>query len=153
MENPHVYTRFIECNASLSCNLSFSVLSEEYRDVLRYVTAVVEQHQKDLIPGTPQLNMCDLAVMVRWLLLSVDAVLSVQRVTHLSKHLLLQIWFNIRQESSWWNQLVLNKPLMTSNVMSKPGFVKTSKFCIYMWMSLWCLANVVLCNYPLKPSI
>uniref|UniRef100_A0A673GFS7 N-acetylgalactosamine-6-sulfatase n=1 Tax=Sinocyclocheilus rhinocerous TaxID=307959 RepID=A0A673GFS7_9TELE len=27
------------------------------------VTAVVEQHQKDLIPGMPQLNMCDLAVM------------------------------------------------------------------------------------------
>uniref|UniRef100_A0A9J8AN37 N-acetylgalactosamine-6-sulfatase n=1 Tax=Cyprinus carpio carpio TaxID=630221 RepID=A0A9J8AN37_CYPCA len=40
-----------------------SVESKEYRDVLRRVTAVVEQHQKDLIPGMPQLNMCDLAVM------------------------------------------------------------------------------------------
>ncbi|XP_016308676.1 N-acetylgalactosamine-6-sulfatase-like isoform X1 [Sinocyclocheilus anshuiensis] len=40
-----------------------SVQSEEYRDVHRQVTAVVEQHQKDLIPGMPQLNMCDLAVM------------------------------------------------------------------------------------------
>ncbi|XP_016101353.1 N-acetylgalactosamine-6-sulfatase-like [Sinocyclocheilus grahami] len=40
-----------------------SVQSEEYQDVHRQVTAVVEQHQKDLIPGMPQLNMCDLAVM------------------------------------------------------------------------------------------
>ncbi|XP_051565181.1 N-acetylgalactosamine-6-sulfatase [Myxocyprinus asiaticus] len=40
-----------------------SVLSKEYQNVFRHVTALVEQHQKDLIPGTPQLNMCDLAVM------------------------------------------------------------------------------------------
>ncbi|KAK2914241.1 hypothetical protein Q8A67_002640 [Cirrhinus molitorella] len=40
-----------------------SVLSKEYRDVFRQVTEVVKQHQKDLIPGMPQLNMCDLAVM------------------------------------------------------------------------------------------
>ncbi|XP_036440317.1 LOW QUALITY PROTEIN: N-acetylgalactosamine-6-sulfatase [Colossoma macropomum] len=40
-----------------------SVLSEEYQAVLRRVTSVVEQHQKTLIPGQPQLNMCDLAVM------------------------------------------------------------------------------------------
>uniref|UniRef100_A0AAR2L0V6 Sulfatase N-terminal domain-containing protein n=1 Tax=Pygocentrus nattereri TaxID=42514 RepID=A0AAR2L0V6_PYGNA len=40
-----------------------SVLSEEYLAVLRRVTSVVEQHQKTLIPGQPQLNMCDLAVM------------------------------------------------------------------------------------------
>ncbi|KAL6461390.1 hypothetical protein MHYP_G00295340 [Metynnis hypsauchen] len=40
-----------------------SVLSEEYLAVLRRVTSVVDQHQKTLIPGQPQLNMCDLAVM------------------------------------------------------------------------------------------
>ncbi|XP_073691826.1 N-acetylgalactosamine-6-sulfatase [Garra rufa] len=39
------------------------VQSKEYRDVFRQVTEVVKQHQKDLIPGMPQLNMCDLAVM------------------------------------------------------------------------------------------
>ncbi|KAK9972660.1 hypothetical protein ABG768_025949 [Culter alburnus] len=40
-----------------------SVQSKEYMDVLRQVTAVVHQHQGALIPGAPQLNMCDLAVM------------------------------------------------------------------------------------------
>ncbi|ROL46266.1 Adenine phosphoribosyltransferase [Anabarilius grahami] len=40
-----------------------SVQSKEYTDVLRQVTAVVQQHQERLIPGAPQLNMCDLAVM------------------------------------------------------------------------------------------
>ncbi|XP_048042337.1 N-acetylgalactosamine-6-sulfatase [Megalobrama amblycephala] len=40
-----------------------SVQSKEYTDVLRQVTAVVQQHQGALIPGAPQLNMCDLAVM------------------------------------------------------------------------------------------
>ncbi|XP_007553968.1 N-acetylgalactosamine-6-sulfatase [Poecilia latipinna] len=40
-----------------------SVLSKEYEEVLRSVSAVVQQHQKTLVPGMPQLNMCDLAVM------------------------------------------------------------------------------------------
>uniref|UniRef100_A0A3Q2QVZ9 N-acetylgalactosamine-6-sulfatase n=1 Tax=Fundulus heteroclitus TaxID=8078 RepID=A0A3Q2QVZ9_FUNHE len=40
-----------------------SVLSKEYQEVLRSVSAVVQQHQKTLVPGMPQLNMCDLAVM------------------------------------------------------------------------------------------
>ncbi|MBN3299428.1 GALNS sulfatase, partial [Amia calva] len=40
-----------------------SVLSEEYQAVLRHVTALVNEHRKALVPGVPQLNMCDLAVM------------------------------------------------------------------------------------------
>ncbi|KAK5603688.1 hypothetical protein CRENBAI_002428 [Crenichthys baileyi] len=40
-----------------------SVLTKEYQEVLRSISAVVQQHQKTLVPGMPQLNMCDLAVM------------------------------------------------------------------------------------------
>uniref|UniRef100_A0A3P8UEL6 Galactosamine (N-acetyl)-6-sulfatase n=1 Tax=Cynoglossus semilaevis TaxID=244447 RepID=A0A3P8UEL6_CYNSE len=39
------------------------VLSSEYRDALKSISPIVEQHQKTLVPGAPQLNMCDLAVM------------------------------------------------------------------------------------------
>lgn len=42
-----------------------SVLTQEYQDVLRWISPVVEQHKKTLVPGVPQLNMCDVAVMVR----------------------------------------------------------------------------------------
>ncbi|TNN80494.1 N-acetylgalactosamine-6-sulfatase [Liparis tanakae] len=41
-----------------------SVLTEEYQDALSRFSAVVEQHKKTLVPGVPQLNMCDLAVMM-----------------------------------------------------------------------------------------
>ncbi|XP_058485730.1 N-acetylgalactosamine-6-sulfatase [Solea solea] len=40
-----------------------SVLSKEYSDVLSRISAVVEQHKNTLVPGIPQLNMCDMAVM------------------------------------------------------------------------------------------
>ncbi|XP_055010252.1 N-acetylgalactosamine-6-sulfatase [Boleophthalmus pectinirostris] len=40
-----------------------SVLTKEYLDVMKTLTPVVQQHKKYLIPGVPQLNMCDLAVM------------------------------------------------------------------------------------------
>uniref|UniRef100_A0A8C9XQB1 Galactosamine (N-acetyl)-6-sulfatase n=1 Tax=Sander lucioperca TaxID=283035 RepID=A0A8C9XQB1_SANLU len=40
-----------------------SVLTKEYQDVLSRISPVVEQHKKTLVPGVPQLNMCDLAVM------------------------------------------------------------------------------------------
>uniref|UniRef100_A0A3B3S434 N-acetylgalactosamine-6-sulfatase n=1 Tax=Paramormyrops kingsleyae TaxID=1676925 RepID=A0A3B3S434_9TELE len=40
-----------------------SVLSPEYQTALQQITPVLEQHQKHLLPGVPQLNMCDLAVM------------------------------------------------------------------------------------------
>lgn len=40
-----------------------SVLSREYRDVLSRISPLVEEHQRTLVPGAPQLNMCDLAVM------------------------------------------------------------------------------------------
>uniref|UniRef100_A0A8C8M7Y4 Sulfatase N-terminal domain-containing protein n=1 Tax=Oncorhynchus tshawytscha TaxID=74940 RepID=A0A8C8M7Y4_ONCTS len=35
----------------------------EYQDALSRITAVVEKHKKGLVPGVPQLNMCDMAVM------------------------------------------------------------------------------------------
>uniref|UniRef100_A0A8C9S0G7 N-acetylgalactosamine-6-sulfatase n=1 Tax=Scleropages formosus TaxID=113540 RepID=A0A8C9S0G7_SCLFO len=42
-----------------------SVLSEEYRTALQNISPVVERHKKNLVVAVPQLNMCDLAVMVR----------------------------------------------------------------------------------------
>ncbi|XP_070301397.1 N-acetylgalactosamine-6-sulfatase-like [Salvelinus sp. IW2-2015] len=44
-----------------------SVVTKEYWDVLSRITAVVEKHKKGLVPGVPQLNMCDMAVMNRHL--------------------------------------------------------------------------------------
>ncbi|XP_047702075.1 N-acetylgalactosamine-6-sulfatase isoform X2 [Prionailurus viverrinus] len=41
--------------------LSFA--SAEYLDALRGITPVVQQHQKALVPGQPQLNVCNQAVM------------------------------------------------------------------------------------------
>ncbi|XP_036087441.1 N-acetylgalactosamine-6-sulfatase isoform X3 [Rousettus aegyptiacus] len=41
--------------------LSFA--STEYLDVLRRITPVVQQHQEALVPGQPQLNVCNQAVM------------------------------------------------------------------------------------------
>ena len=43
-----------------------SVLTKEYMEVLRRISPLVEQHKKTLVPGIPQLNMCDVAVMVRF---------------------------------------------------------------------------------------
>ncbi|XP_006641278.3 N-acetylgalactosamine-6-sulfatase isoform X1 [Lepisosteus oculatus] len=40
-----------------------SVQSLEYQRVLKQITPLVEQHKNSLVPGEPQLNMCDLAVM------------------------------------------------------------------------------------------
>ncbi|XP_028665579.2 N-acetylgalactosamine-6-sulfatase [Erpetoichthys calabaricus] len=40
-----------------------SVLTSEYQKELVRISSVVEQHKKYLIPGLPQLNMCDRAVM------------------------------------------------------------------------------------------
>lgn len=42
-----------------------SVVTKEYQDALSRITAVVEKHKKGLVPGVAQLNMCDMAVMVR----------------------------------------------------------------------------------------
>uniref|UniRef100_A0AAA9S5D9 N-acetylgalactosamine-6-sulfatase n=2 Tax=Bos TaxID=9903 RepID=A0AAA9S5D9_BOVIN len=41
-----------------------SVASIEYLDALRRITPVVQQHQEALVPGQPQLNVCNRAVMV-----------------------------------------------------------------------------------------
>ncbi|XP_029464480.1 N-acetylgalactosamine-6-sulfatase [Rhinatrema bivittatum] len=40
-----------------------SVTSAEYQDALREISAIVQQHKETLIPGEPQLNICDRAVM------------------------------------------------------------------------------------------
>lgn len=41
-----------------------SFASIEYLDVLHRITPVVQQHQEALVPGQPQLNVCNQAVMV-----------------------------------------------------------------------------------------
>lgn len=41
--------------------LSFT--SDEYQDALSRTTQVIQQHQKSLVPGQPQLNVCNQAVM------------------------------------------------------------------------------------------
>ncbi|EQB77001.1 n-acetylgalactosamine-6-sulfatase-like protein [Camelus ferus] len=41
-----------------------SVASTEYLDALHRITSVVQQHQETLVPGQPQLNVCNQAVMV-----------------------------------------------------------------------------------------
>ncbi|KAM9048195.1 N-acetylgalactosamine-6-sulfatase isoform 1-T1 [Megaptera novaeangliae] len=40
-----------------------SIASTEYLDALRWITPVVRQHQEALVPGQPQLNVCNRAVM------------------------------------------------------------------------------------------
>ncbi|KAM9301603.1 N-acetylgalactosamine-6-sulfatase [Gastrophryne carolinensis] len=40
-----------------------SVLSNEYHDVMLRISSVVRHHTESMIPGEPQLNVCDLAVM------------------------------------------------------------------------------------------
>ncbi|XP_063293313.1 N-acetylgalactosamine-6-sulfatase isoform X2 [Pelobates fuscus] len=40
-----------------------SVLSAEYQDAVIRISSVVKQHRDTMIPGEPQLNVCDLAVM------------------------------------------------------------------------------------------
>ncbi|KAJ8417801.1 hypothetical protein AAFF_G00226440 [Aldrovandia affinis] len=42
---------------------SANVMSGEYQAILQKISLVVEQHKSGLVPGVPQLNMCDLAVM------------------------------------------------------------------------------------------
>uniref|UniRef100_A0A3P9MC41 N-acetylgalactosamine-6-sulfatase n=1 Tax=Oryzias latipes TaxID=8090 RepID=A0A3P9MC41_ORYLA len=40
-----------------------SVLSKEYQDASNWISMVVQKHKETLVPGMPQLNMCDMAVM------------------------------------------------------------------------------------------
>ncbi|OXB65061.1 hypothetical protein ASZ78_008344 [Callipepla squamata] len=42
--------------------LSFA--SDEYQGVMRRISVVVQQHKDTMVPGVPQLNVCDKAVMV-----------------------------------------------------------------------------------------
>lgn len=55
------------------CSLISSFASTEYQDVLRRITAVVQQHQDALVPGQPQLNVCNRALMVSGLYMAVHA--------------------------------------------------------------------------------
>ena len=38
--------------------------SEEYKEAMEVISKLVSQHKSSLVPGEPQLNMCDKAVMV-----------------------------------------------------------------------------------------
>lgn len=49
------------CNQS---RLVSSFASDEYQHARSRITQVVQQHQKSLVPGQPQLNVCNQAVMV-----------------------------------------------------------------------------------------
>ncbi|XP_053565262.1 N-acetylgalactosamine-6-sulfatase isoform X1 [Bombina bombina] len=40
-----------------------SVLKTEYQEAMNRISYVVRQHQQTMVPGEPQLNICDLAVM------------------------------------------------------------------------------------------
>lgn len=42
------------------------VSDKEYMDALSWISPVVEKHMSALVAGIPQLNMCDVAVMVRF---------------------------------------------------------------------------------------
>lgn len=41
--------------------LSFA--SEEYQQAVEHISGLVQQHKATLVPGQPQLNVCDQAVM------------------------------------------------------------------------------------------
>ena len=38
----------------------------EYKEVMEVIRKVVSEHKSNLVPGVPQLNMCDNAVMVSY---------------------------------------------------------------------------------------
>lgn len=44
-----------------------SVLAREYQEALSRISPVVEEHRTSLVASIPQLNMCDVAVMVRFI--------------------------------------------------------------------------------------
>ena len=50
----------------MSKNYSLNRSSKrEYKQVMEVIRKVVSEHKSSLVPGVPQLNMCDNAVMVR----------------------------------------------------------------------------------------
>lgn len=54
------------CDITPTCILSitYSPTTSEYKDNIGPLISAVEDHRKDLVPGQPQLNWCDDAVMV-----------------------------------------------------------------------------------------
>lgn len=80
------------CNQSL---LLSSFASDEYQDVLSRMTQVVQRHQKSLVPGQPQLNVCSQAVMVSGLCVHVGACLCLATATH-ARH-----WSHPILKTSW----------------------------------------------------
>lgn len=56
---------FSQVSKQISINRSNE---QEYKEVMEVIRKVVSEHKSNLVPGVPQLNMCDDAVMVRkWL--------------------------------------------------------------------------------------
>lgn len=45
------------------CLITMSFASEEYQQAVEHISGLVQQHKATLVPGQPQLNMCDQAVM------------------------------------------------------------------------------------------
>ncbi|XP_014352612.1 N-acetylgalactosamine-6-sulfatase isoform X2 [Latimeria chalumnae] len=41
-----------------------SFVSDEYREVMKQIMPIVQKHKETMVPGEPQLNMCDPAVMI-----------------------------------------------------------------------------------------
>lgn len=41
-----------------------SFASDEYQRAVEHISGLVQQHKASLVPGQPQLNVCDQAVMV-----------------------------------------------------------------------------------------
>lgn len=55
------------CEASLITSVFFSRTSfpsDEYQRAMERISVVVQQHKATMVPGEPQLNVCDKAVMV-----------------------------------------------------------------------------------------
>lgn len=52
-------------NSCIGTLVSCRPKSEEYAEVMPKLEAVVKEHKAKLVPGEPQLNYCDRALMVR----------------------------------------------------------------------------------------
>ena len=73
---------FVGCTATASIVLvllyiCISPTTQEYKQVMPAILTIVEKHQAALVKGAPQLNYCDVSVMVSfasWLLREVFAI-------------------------------------------------------------------------------
>ena len=58
---PSVYEAPLITPVFFSCS---SFASDEYQRAMERISIVVQQHKAAMVPGEPQLNVCDKAVMV-----------------------------------------------------------------------------------------